>query len=269
MSRIHPVSGQYGDFISDGPIARYRLRAVIEYPIIIPWFRISQIQFVHPLFICVLETAEEFCTSLPQENVIDLPDGCTFYDESFIDIGQCEGNACYGGPNEECSAVRTHCCTPLTYETVYMTCDGDELPLEIVTSCGCGECPTSDDVTIIGIASGSDGTPLQNGSVYFNGSFVTNTSDDGQFEFDVPRATRRGSVLFVDDVTRYFMDNSYIFQLSSDTQDTYFIRVHLLPRGNTTTVNATEESFLEVGEAEVEIPPNAFYTQDGQLFTVS
>ena len=94
-------------------------------------------------------------------------------------------------------------------------------------------------------------------------------SESGQFSFEVDRGLERVSVLFVDNHNRYFTDNSYILQMPSEDQDSVSIRVYLLPRGNVTTFNANETNTLSSGQTEIIIPANAFYTQDGQLHTVS
>ena len=57
--------------------------------------------------------------------------------------------------------------------------------------------------------------------------------------------------------------------MPSNNDDSSYIRVILLRRGQTSNLYATEESVLDVNNTFIEIPPNSFYTADGQLYQVS
>ena len=170
----------------------------------------------------------------------------------------------------ECTSFNSYCCGELESEVVYAECeDGVQLPVYIVTSCGCTLCNEEETVTIVGIASSRSGTALRYGSLFYNGEQVATTTETGEFSFEADRGVQRATVLFVDTYDRYFMDNSYVFEMPTGNQDSVSIRVYLLPRGNVTTISATQESTLSVGDTEVIIPENAFYTQDGQLYEVT
>ena len=199
----------------------------------------------------------------------ELPTGCTYLNSTSIDKGQCESNPCYSGSVTECTNIHTHCCGETGIETVYAECeDGAQLPVYIVTSCGCTLCSQEAKITVVGLASSRNGTALRYGTIYFNGENVANTTETGEFSFEADRGVQRATVLFVDTHDKYFMDNSYVFEMPTGNQDSVSIRVYLLPRGNVTTISATQESTLSVGDTEVIIPENAFYTQDGQLYEV-
>ena len=188
---------------------------------------------------------------------------------STVDKGQCESNPCYSGETDQCTSTHSHCCGAVGLSVVNAECeDGTTVPVYIVTSCGCTTCTANANVTVVGIAGGHDGTVLQYGDIYVNGVLLANTSESGQFSFEVDRGLERVSVLFVDNHNRYFTDNSYILQMPSEDQDSVSIRVYLLPRGNVTTFSASEETTLTSGDTNITIPANAFYTQDGQLHTV-
>ena len=199
---------------------------------------------------------------------MELPAGCTYQNATSIDRGKCKSNACYGGTSGQCTTSRTHCCGPAGVSRVTIDCDTFLLPVYLVTSCGCTTCQQS-NVTIYGFAGARDSTPLQYGDIYFGGVLVANTTENGRFSFSVERGTARGSVLFRDVLNREFMDNTYVFEMPDDAHDSQSIRVVLLRRGQVTSLNANEDSELQLNGSVIDIPASSFYTSDGQLYTVS
>ena len=138
----------------------------------------------------------------------------------------------------------------------------------VVTSCGCTLCQEA-NFTIYGYAASSNDVVLANGEIYWNGSHIANTSEDGTFFFTVELGPSKASILFVDVYNRTFMDSLYVFNMPTDTSESsYYIRVYLLPKGQTFELNATAENDFEMNDATITIPPGSFYTADGQPFTV-
>ena len=216
----------------------------------------------------VADSADGFCTNEPHSNIVSLPDGCMYEGSTIIDKGACETNPCYGGETDGCNSRTSHCCGPTSLSRVNVNCSTYTLPVFLVTSCGCNICQQP-EFTIYGFAGSRDGIPLQYGDIFWNGTWVSNTSFDGTFSFTVELAVSRVSVLFVDSFNNTFMDSTYVFEIQNNNQDSEYIQVYMLYRGRTSQLNATEESLLEINSTVLEIPSNSFYTSDGQLYRVN
>ena len=83
------------------------------------------------------------------------------------------------------------------------------------------------------------------------------------------RESARASVLFVDSYNRTFMDSTYVFEVPSEGIDSQYIRVVLLARGQSFSVNSSVEGRVVFNSTAINIPPDSFYTADGQLYTVN
>ena len=147
-------------------------------------------------------------------------------------------------------------------------CGSYTLPIYLITECGCTVCQTP-QLTIYGFAGSRDGDPLVYGDIYWNGSLITNTSDDGSFSFTVNQGVSRASMLFVDSYNMTFMDSTYVFEMPQSDIDSQYVRAVLLRRAQTFYINASEENNIEFNDTVLEIPPESFYTADGQIYTVS
>ena len=75
------------------------------------------------------ESADDFCTSEPQSDIINLPEGCLYEGSATIDKGSCETNPCYGGETNECTSRVTHCCGPTSLSRVEVDCGTYTLPI--------------------------------------------------------------------------------------------------------------------------------------------
>ena len=64
------------------------------------------------------------------------------------------------------------------------------------------------------------------------------------------------------------MDNTYVFEAPINNEDSQYIRVVLLSRGQVFDLNAEQESTLDLSTSAIEIPPGSFYTENGELYTV-
>ena len=225
--------------------------------------------FIYVLRILFTETADGFCSAYPRPNIVSLPDNCTYDNSTTIDKGVCDTNPCHGGEESSgCTRAATNCCGPTALAQVDVDCGTYQIPMYVVTSCGCTLCQEA-NFTIYGYAASSNDIALANGEIYWNGSHIANTSEDGTFFFTVELGPSKASILFVDVYNRTFMDSLYVFNMPTDTSESsYYIRVYLLPKGQTFELNATAENDFEMNDATITIPPGSFYTADGQPFTV-
>ena len=202
---------------------------------------------------------------------MELPENCTYDNATSIDKGVCDTNPCHGGEaSTGCSRAATNCCGPTALAQIQIDCGSYTMPMYAVTACGCTDCQ-QDDVTIYGYAASHNDVALTYGKIYWNGSHVANTSEDGTFSFTVELGPSKASILFVDAYNRTFMDTLYVFDMPTDATDesSYYIRVYLLPRGEKVELNATAENEFEMGSNTINIPAGSFYTADGQPFSVS
>ena len=88
----------------------------------------------------LIESADEFCSSSPQPNIVTLPERCSYDNLTTIDKGKCENNPCYGDDSSvegECHSVNTHCCVPTSLSRVMIECEDYDMPIYLVSTCTC------------------------------------------------------------------------------------------------------------------------------------
>ena len=201
-------------------------------------------------------------------SILALPSGCLYQNSSTIDKGTCDTNACYSDETSSCDGQTQNCCGPTSLSQILVDCDTYSLPIYLVERCGCTLC-RQNTLTIYGFAGTREGDPLYYGDIYWNGTRITNTSNDGTFSLTVDTTIARASILFVDSFNKTLMDSTYVFEMPDDNEDSQYIRVILLPKERTVSLNASEDSTLVLNSTEIDIPAGAFYTSDGQLYTAS
>ena len=96
------------------------------------------------------ESADQFCSATPTSKIIELPDGCTFNDQSYFDVGECTPDPCRGGNQDTGTCAddqdNAYCCGPTVYSVVEIPCeDGDDedftISINMAKECGCALCP--------------------------------------------------------------------------------------------------------------------------------
>ena len=181
----------------------------------------------------------------------------------------CDTNPCHGGEESSgCTRAATNCCGPTALAQVDVDCGTYQIPMYVVTSCGCTLC-SQDDLTIYGYAASSNDIALAYGEIYWTGSHIANTSEDGTFSFTVELGPSKASILFVDVYNKTFMDYLHVFEMPSDSAETSrYVRVRLMPRGEPVELSADDDSDLQVNTANISIPAGSFFTADGQPYLV-
>lgn len=153
-----------------------------------------------------------------------------------------------------------------------LTCRGYQLPTMVVTRCGCQKCVDTKAV-VYGRASAADnGEPMRFGHVFMNGVRISRTGYKGTFSVQVPPDTERLVLTFVDNMQK-FINTTKVLPFNARGGSVYH-EIKLLRKKAPVTISAAETNTLELGEVEgeeamvqLQIPPNSFYTEKGEVFT--
>lgn len=153
-----------------------------------------------------------------------------------------------------------------------LTCQGYHLPTMVVTQCGCQKCMDTKAV-VYGRASAADnGEPMRFGHVFMNGVRISRTGYKGTFSVQVPPDTERLVLTFVDNMQK-FINTTKVLPFNARGGSVYH-EIKLLRKKAPVTISAAETNTLELGEVEgeeamvqLQIPPNSFYTEKGEVFT--
>ncbi|XP_070572626.1 cartilage intermediate layer protein 1-like [Ptychodera flava] len=213
------------------------------------------------------------CPSEPLLHYIRLPEECISDDGTNLqNVGKCAQSKCAGNfddLDEKCSDIQEFCCNPSSTEVMELTCDSFNISMLVVTRCSCRTCVTP-KVRVRGHAVAVDnGEPLAYGSVYVLGERVDRTSKDGGFSFEISKGVRHLAVTFVDRKNT-FVETTKVLPIGQGSS--VYHQVYLQRRALPVMVNASEASTILLGNSsepsvEIEIPPNAFLTEDEQLYS--
>ncbi len=84
-----------------------------------------------------------------------------------------------------------------------ITCQGYQLPIMVVTECGCKTCVDTKAI-VRGHAIASDtGEPMRFGHIYMDGARISRTGYKGTFSIQVPTNTERLVLTFVDNMQKF------------------------------------------------------------------
>ena len=141
--------------------------------------------------------------------------------------------------------------------------------LSVIKACGCGKCIAKQTV-IEGQVFGEDDSTATFVDLFFTGTLVDRTDNDGMFSFVVPKATKRVIVTFKDRVFRKYQEQDTIFTINEGQRTMYTVQLRKM--AIPITFNASEPLELPLGGvvdsfAEVELPENALLNEDGSVFS--
>lgn len=215
------------------------------------------------------------CELMPESHLIRLPQDCfqNSTNSFYYDVGKCPSSTCAGEPEKgiRCKDSVAYCCGVTKTETREITCQGYTLPTKVATECGCQKC-TETKIIIRGRAIASDnGEPLRFGHIYLGKNRVSITGYKGTFSVQVPAGTERLVLTFVDQLQR-FVNTTKVLPFNKKG-GAVFHEVQLLRKKAPITIDSSRTNQIPLGEvagtepiAELEIPPNTFYKQNGQIY---
>ncbi|XP_076855483.1 cartilage intermediate layer protein 1 [Brachyhypopomus gauderio] len=228
-----------------------------------------------PATLTVLGQNESSCNPKPESHLIRLPHDCYQHqtNSSYYDVGRCPVGICTGQLDNgiRCKDSTSFCCGVSRMEERQIACQGYQLPTMVVTQCGCKKCVET-KATVRGRAIAADtGEPMRFGHIYMDGVRVSRTGYKGTFSIQVPPETERLVLTFVDNMQK-FVNTTKVLVFNNKGGAVYH-EIKLLRKKPPVTIRSIETNKLELGEvegeepmAEIEIPPNAFYKQNGEVF---
>lgn len=219
---------------------------------------------------------EQSCNPKPESYLIRLPHDC--YQNStgsfYYDVGKCPSRPCAGQQDTgiRCNDKWAYCCGVQKMEKRQLTCQGYQLPTMVATECGCQKC-VEIKATVHGRAFAADnGEPMRFGHIFKNGVRIGRTGYKGTFSIQVPPDTERLVLTFVDRM-QTFVNTTKVLPFNTKGGPVYH-EIKLLRKKAPVTISSVETNTLELGEMEgqqamvqIQIPPNSFYTENGEVFT--
>lgn len=228
-----------------------------------------------PATLTVLGKDEISCDPKPVSQLIRLPHDCYQNASGSLhyDVGRCPAAPCAGPLDNgiRCQDSVAYCCGVSRLEERQLSCQGYQLPVMVVTSCGCQRCVATRAVVRGRAVAADTGEPMRFGHVYMNGVRVSRTGYKGTFSIQVPPETERLVLTFVDHLQK-FINTTKVLPFNPRGGAVYH-EIRLLRKKAPVTISSTETNTLELGEmqdqgpmAAIEIPPNSFYKQNGEVF---
>ncbi|CAH1259363.1 CILP [Branchiostoma lanceolatum] len=219
------------------------------------------------------------CNSTPKTKFIDLPDDCVQPDTNTTkyDIGACSREKCVGdlgNEDKDClDTVKKFCCLSVASETRTVQCRDYSLEITVTTACGCGECVEGTKKVrgrAFGIKNGTE-IPLEYGDIIKDGQVQGYTSQTGEFELDVPLTVDHVTITFKD-FYKKLVTTTKVLPVEEGINQYLTVRMQVRPPA--TPLKASETSTISLGTltdqpplAEVDIPPNSFFTESGDPYT--
>ncbi|XP_017314239.1 cartilage intermediate layer protein 1 isoform X2 [Ictalurus punctatus] len=228
-----------------------------------------------PATLSVIDQAEPSCNPNPESHMIRLPHDC-FQNQSnsfYYDVGRCPIETCSGQLDNgiRCKDSISFCCGVSKMEERQITCQGYQLPTMVVTQCGCKKCVEIKTIVRGHALAADTGEPLRFGHIYMDGARISRTGYKGTFSIQVPTDTERLVLTFVDNMQKFV--NTTKVLLFNNKGGAVYHEIKLLRKKPPVTLSSIASNKLQLGEvqgeepmAELEIPPNSFYKQNGEVF---
>ncbi|CAH1802615.1 unnamed protein product [Owenia fusiformis] len=233
----------------------------------------------------VKENASDFCDHQPIEHNKVLPKDCPQSESFNYNVGQCESNACVGEKTETASDF---CCGPIKQESRQISCNGYSLDISVVIECGCIVCNKVNttnglitkvrEVTFSGKVYDMSNTDnlFRFGDVYLYDEKMTTTGFTGHFSFKIPSGTNRVVLTFKNDFYKLFITTTKVFNIPSDFSGNFYKDVPLMPKSKATVwrLSSKDDNLIPLANSSMEnrpladvfIPANAFYTENGDEY---
>uniref|UniRef100_A0A8C0H5E3 Cartilage intermediate layer protein n=1 Tax=Chelonoidis abingdonii TaxID=106734 RepID=A0A8C0H5E3_CHEAB len=230
----------------------------------------------HPAKLSVIASDEASCDPRPESYFTRLPHDCfqNATNSFYYDVGKCPANTCTGKTDQglQCKDRAIYCCGVSKMETREISCSGYTLPTKVAVECGCSVC-TEIKMTVRGRATAADnGEPIRFGHIYLGNNRISMTGYKGTFSVHIPADTERLVLTFVDRLQK-FVNTTKVLPFNKKG-GAVFHEIKLLRKKAPVTLESSETNTIPLGDmegddpiAELEIPPNTFYRQNGELYT--
>ncbi|CAF99688.1 unnamed protein product, partial [Tetraodon nigroviridis] len=229
-----------------------------------------------PATLRVLARNEQSCKREPESHLIRLPHDCyqNATDSFYYDVGKCPARRCAGHLDSaiRCKDRVAYCCGVQKMEERQLRCQGYQLPTMVVTECGCHKCVDTKAIVHGRAIAADNGEPMRFGHIFMDGVRISRTGYRGTFSVQVPPDTERLVLTFVDNMHK-FINTTKVLPFNARGGSVYH-EIKLLRKKAPVTISAAEANTLELGEVDgqeamvqLQIPPHAFYTEQGDVFT--
>ncbi|XP_061078620.1 cartilage intermediate layer protein 1-like [Conger conger] len=227
-----------------------------------------------PAVLTVIGHKTPSCNPKPESHLIRLPNDCHQNESSsYYDVGKCPVGACAGQLDKgiRCKDPIAYCCGVSKMEKRQISCQGYELPIMVVSQCDCQKCVETKATVRGRVVAADNGEPMRFGHIFMNGVRISRTGYKGTFSLQVPPDTERLVLTFVDHMNK-FINTTKVLPFNKKGGAVYY-EVKLLRKKAPVTLLSSETNTLQLGEveaqdpiAEIEIPPNAFYRESGEVY---
>ncbi|XP_072047814.1 cartilage intermediate layer protein 1-like [Amphiura filiformis] len=215
------------------------------------------------------------CNSEPIPKLVQLPPDCVQPNsgEATYDVRTCPYTSCGGmqANQTQCQDPTEYCCGVADIEMVNITCTNYEISLQRVLTCGCTACQVL-PIRIYGRAvAASDDSPLLLGDILLNDVQVGSTNLQGFFEVQILEQVTRVSLTFKDSIFNNLVETTRVINVVSGAD--IFVLVKMQNRPSPVVISSNVENTMSLGSsdyepfAEIAIPPNSFYDENGDLYT--
>ncbi|XP_068943024.1 cartilage intermediate layer protein 2 [Petaurus breviceps papuanus] len=223
----------------------------------------------------VLAPGQQVCDPHPLEHLIKLPDDCrqAASGSTYYNVGLCPDTRCPGrlGSNLRCGESGDRCCSVSRLETREIQCVGYVLPVKVVAKCGCEKCMPPKVLVRGRVVAADTEEPLRFAQILLGKEKTGFTGYQGDFTIEVPPATERLVVTFVDG-RQEFVDAIKVLPFDPRGGGVYQ-EVKVMRKKEPISLDSSKSNTIPLGTVEgldpigeLVLPASAFYYPNGELY---
>ncbi|XP_067827241.1 cartilage intermediate layer protein 1 [Heptranchias perlo] len=227
-----------------------------------------------PATLTVIALGVPSCNRKPESHLIRLPYDCyqNLTQSFYYDVGKCPVAKCAGEQEPESRCRDTsYCCGAVKLEERKISCSKYMLPIKVVNSCGCQKCVETKTIVRGRAIAADNGEPMRFGQIFMMGKKISMTGYKGTFSIQVPADIDRLVLTFVDRYQK-FVNTTKVLPFNKKG-GSVFHEIKLVRKRSAVTLDCTISNTIALGETEsqdpiveLEIPPNSFYRQNGDIY---
>ncbi|XP_072326354.1 cartilage intermediate layer protein 1 [Scyliorhinus torazame] len=228
-----------------------------------------------PATLTVIALGDPPCNPKPVSHFIQLPRDCyqNLTQSFYYNVGKCPVTTCTGEhePELRCKDKIAYCCGAVTLEERKISCTKYMLPIKVVSSCGCQKCIETRTIVRGRAVAADNGEAMRFGQIFMSGKKISMTGYRGTFSIQVPTDSDRLVLTFVDRYQK-FVNTTKILPFNKKG-GSVFHEIKLVRKRPAVTLDCSISNTIPLGTiesqnpiAELEIPPNSFYRQNGDIY---
>ena len=198
------------------------------------------------------------------------------YPGCFHNVNQCLKRRCRSAGNKDSCSDNNECCA--VTQTEYPAC-ANRNAVEVIVDCTCS-CPATNTIVVRGIVEDSDtDSPIPGITVTLVGDTDAVVTDiTGEYSLNSVPTSRRRLLIKVSDPTGNYLDNIFVHMLSSLSFGPEIVNIPMVKKAAFTEIDPSTETVLSIsnqprdqnaGPAFIRIPPDAFFSTNGEKYTES